>query len=228
VPTLEDILSDPSTIPYTPDIHTALAPSIQVLQKILLNPEDQDAEGIPAKKWLEGQGKNVGTGIVPFTGNLSVIERAKLGNWFEIHIATGDQSLRRHWLGLLPFAHTCTLWLVSLIHKHKGDLQKFDTNDDKEVLQAAWKEQTTISSEKIWMDGVDVDKESLERLEEEMFERSVLAGIAGNYQWGLDAGDHQGNWNPYGGSEHLHIDDRESDEDEHEVCILRSILFLDV
>jgi hypothetical protein len=29
--------------------------------------------------------------------------------------------------------------------------------------------------------------ESLERLEEEMFEPSVLAGIAGNYQWGLDA-----------------------------------------
>jgi hypothetical protein len=59
--------------------------------------------------------------------------------------------------------------------------------------------------------------ESLERLEEEMFEPSVLAGIAGNYQWGLDAGDHQGSWNPYGGTEHLYLDDRESSEDEHEV-----------
>jgi len=29
-----------------------------------------------------------------------------------------------------------------------------------------------------------------------MFERSALAGIAGNYQWGLDAGDHQEGWNP--------------------------------
>jgi len=217
---LEDILSDPSSVPYTPEIHNALAPSIQILRKIFLNPEDQDADAVPAKKWLESQGKDVRTGIVPFAGNLSVIERAKLGNWFEIHIAAGDKSLRRHWLGLLPFAHTCTLWLVCLIRMHKGELQKFDIDDDKKVLEAAWKEQTTISAEQIWKDQVDVDKESLERLEEEMFQRSVLAGIAGNYQWGLDAGDHQGGWNPYEDTEHLHIDDRESGEDEHEVSPL--------
>jgi hypothetical protein len=75
---------------------------------------------------------------------------------------------------------------------HKGELQKFNIDDNQEVLKVAWKEQTTISTEQIWKDHVDVDKESLERLEEEMFQRSVLAGIAGNYQWGLNAGDHQG------------------------------------
>jgi hypothetical protein len=216
---LEDILSDPSAVPYTPDIHDALASSIQDLRNVFVDPEDQDAEAIPAKKWLEMQGKNIKTGLVPFAGNLSGIERAKLGNWFEIHIAAGDKSLRRHWLGLLPFAHTCTLWLVSLIQKHKGQLQKFNIDNDKEVLEAAWKEQMSISPENIWKVHVDVDKESLERLEEEMFERSILAGIAGNYQWGLDAGDHQEGWNPYGGTEHFHIDNRESGEDEHEVSI---------
>ncbi|RPD52542.1 hypothetical protein L227DRAFT_468077, partial [Lentinus tigrinus ALCF2SS1-6] len=30
-----------------------------------------------------------------------------------------------------------------------------------------------------------------------MFERSAAAGIAGWYQWGLDAGDHQDGWDPY-------------------------------
>jgi hypothetical protein len=139
-----------------------------------------------------------------------------LGNWFEIHVAQ-DKSLRQRWLGLLPFAHACTLWLVALLRKHKGQLQKFNISDDKEVLEAAWNQQTTHPPDMIWKDRVDVDRECLERLEEEMFERSLLAGIAGNYQWGLDAGDHQGRWNPYAGTEHLHLDDRESGEDEHEV-----------
>ena len=30
-----------------------------------------------------------------------------------------------------------------------------------------------------------------------MFEQSAAAGEAGWYQWGLDAGDHQENWDPY-------------------------------
>ena len=36
-------------------------------------------------------------------------------------------------------------------------------------------------------------------LEELMFERSLAAGIAGYCQWGLDAGDHEDDWHPYGG-----------------------------
>jgi len=178
---LEDILSDPSSVPYTPEIYDTLVPSIKVLHNVLLNPKNQDAEAVLAKKWLESQGKDVRTGIVPFAGNLLVIEHAKLGNWFERHIAAGDPSLRQHWLGLLPFAHTCTLWLASLIRKHTGELQKFNIESNKEVLEAAWKEQMTHSPEKIWKDRIDIDKESLQRLEEEMFERLVLAGIAGNF-----------------------------------------------
>ena len=37
---------------------------------------------------------------------------------------------------------------------------------------------------------VEVDKECLARLEEELFEVSNRAGIAGYYQRGLDSGDH--------------------------------------
>ncbi|KAF9540660.1 hypothetical protein CPC08DRAFT_612377, partial [Agrocybe pediades] len=55
----------------------------------------------------------------------------------------------------------------------------------------------------------DIDKECLEALEEIMFENSKLAAsITGNYQWGLDAGNHQDGWNPYTGlPEYLnHVD----------------------
>ncbi|KAF9547111.1 hypothetical protein CPC08DRAFT_648853 [Agrocybe pediades] len=45
----------------------------------------------------------------------------------------------------------------------------------------------------------DIEKECIQRLEEEMFEISTDAGIASHYQWGLDVGHHQGNWNPYSG-----------------------------
>ncbi len=63
--------------------------------------------------------------------------------------------------------------------------------------------------------------ECLERLEEEMFERSALAGNAGDYQWGLDAGDHQDGWNPYAGTpEHWNHNDQGSGDDElHRVSL---------
>jgi hypothetical protein len=218
VPTPEDILSDPSFVSYTPEMHTALSPFIPLLRKVLQNPED--VEDVPAKSWLESERKNIQTGIVPFTGNLSIIEQAQLTNWFEKHVAGGDKTIRRFWLGLLPFAHTCTLWLTTLLHKNEGVLQKFDKNDRRQVLQAAWSLQTKHTPRKVMKDGIDVDKECLERLEEEMFEKSSFAGVAGNYQWGLDAGDHQDGWNPYAGiPDHWNHRDRESDEDEYEVCL---------
>ncbi|KIJ94189.1 hypothetical protein K443DRAFT_642500 [Laccaria amethystina LaAM-08-1] len=58
---------------------------------------------------------------------------------------------------------------------------------DAELLQRAWKVQFS---------NVDVDKDCLALLEEEMFERSARAGVAGHCQWGLDIGDHDG-WDLY-------------------------------
>ena len=48
----------------------------------------------------------------------------------------------------------------------------------------AWNIQTADVPERVWVD-IDIDKECLECLEEEMFERSLLAGVVGNFQWGL-------------------------------------------
>ena len=52
-----------------------------------------------------------------------------------------------------------------------------------------------------------------------MFECSQAAGFAGEYQWGLDTGDHQDAWNPYDGiSEHWIYPDRlENNDDDEQV-----------
>ena len=60
----------------------------------------------------------------------------------------------------------------------------------------AWEIQENGDAELLWQE-VDVERECLAMLAEEMFELSQAAGIAGEYQWDLDAGDHQDAWNPY-------------------------------
>ncbi|GLB45355.1 hypothetical protein LshimejAT787_2200180 [Lyophyllum shimeji] len=48
-------------------------------------------------------------------------------------------------------------------------------------------------------------------------EVSLRAGIAGHYQWGLDAGDHQDDWDPYAGiPEHWNHNDRDGSDTELE------------
>ena len=70
----------------------------------------------------------------------------------------------------------------------------FKTYNESEILQKAWEAQLT--SVPSILKEVDVDKECLASLEEEMFERTDRTGISGNGQWGLDAGHHQGGWDP--------------------------------
>ena len=58
-----------------------------------------------------------------------------------------------------------------------------------------------------------------------MFEVSERAEIAGNHQWGLDAGYHQ-YWNPYDGF--WNTGEREEDEEETRVSSLYSkLIYLD-
>ncbi|KAF9473635.1 hypothetical protein BDN70DRAFT_816944 [Pholiota conissans] len=59
----------------------------------------------------------------------------------------------------------------------------------------AWKVQTTETD--LPFDAeVNVDLECSSHLEREMFEVSKHAGVARDYQWGLDVWDHQ-DWDPY-------------------------------
>jgi len=127
---------------------------------------------------------------MPYVGSLSVEERAQIANWFDSYITHNDKKLRLSWLGYLPLAHAHTLYIA---HRLKSD-PKMARLRRKDLLLRAWEVQFTGTPERSI--DVDVERECLEQLEEEMFEVSLRAGIAGNYQWGLDSGYHD-NWNPY-------------------------------
>lgn len=195
------------------EVNEALQPYVESLRELLHNPELADASSIPAVKCL-GKRDPLRT-LIPYTGNLSVADRARIANWFETHIAI-DKKLRNMWLGLLPLAHTFTLFIGSqLLEKppRKTDTTKLS---HQELLEMAWEIQVNGDVELVWQE-IDVERECLEKLEEEMFERSQAAGIAGEYQWGLDAGDHQDAWNPYDGLPyHWIYDDRPENYDDEE------------
>ena len=179
------------------EINESLLPHIDSLRELLRNPELADVHSVPAVNFLRHGNRYPLRTLIPFTGNLSVVERAQISNWFETHIAI-DKKLRHMWLGLLPLTHTYTLYIRSqLLQKppRKTDMTKLS---DREQLEMAWEIQGNGNVELLWQE-VDVECECLAKLEEEMFERSEAAGISGEYQWGLDAGDHQDAWNPYEG-----------------------------
>lgn len=60
---------------------------------------------------------------------------------------------------------------------------------------------------------VDIDKEVLEGLETLMFSYSIRLGLAGAFQWGLDAGHYQYNWDPYCGGHWSELDLEEAYDD---------------
>ena len=161
------------------------------------------------------------------------MDRARVANWFDVHIARGERKEPYTWIGLLPLAHAFTLLLVSrLRYRITGDLEYPATagvqDREKFVLNKCWDHQVESDSNNARME-IDVDKECLERLEEQMFERSKRAGVAGHFQWGLDAGTHQDGWDPYNTlpTEWDH-GDWDGSETELKVSMSKSIIFLSV
>jgi hypothetical protein len=144
---------------------------------------------IPAKKWLQDNNKDLSTAAIPHVGTLSVIERAQIANWFETHISR-EKDVRTLWVSLLPIAHAHTLFIAYRMTKDPT----FSDLTDPDMLQRAWVAQ--LMSIPSILGEVDVDRECLEKLEEEMFERTDRTGPSGNWQWGLDAGHHQDGWDP--------------------------------
>jgi hypothetical protein len=101
-----------------------------------------------------------------------------------------------------------------IAYRLKSD-PKMEKLKRKDLLIQAWEFQFTGTPERLV--DIDVERECLEQLEEEMFEVSFRAGIAGNYQWGLDAGYHD-NWNLYANLPvQWKVGDYAGDEEELEV-----------
>ena len=213
IETSEDILADPSTIPFTDEVNAVLSPFKRLLKNLLTcGPADIKKEIIPAKLWLDTIKKPIQTTLIPYSGSLSIAERAKIANWFLTFI-NKDAHI---WLGRLPLAHAFTIYIA----KHLKSDPKLEGLDWEALLEKAWEVQFTGTPS--MLTDVDVEGEYLEQLEGEMFEVSQAAGISGHYQWGLDAGDHQ-DWNPYAGMQDLNHGDRPGSDAELEVKHLTSL-----
>ncbi|KIK01076.1 hypothetical protein K443DRAFT_7219 [Laccaria amethystina LaAM-08-1] len=156
--------------------------------------------------WLESGKKPLQTTLVPYSGALSIVERAQIANWFLSHISKNAET----WLGRLPLAHAFTLYTA----EHIKNEPKLKVLTQPEIINEAWRIQFTGIPSVLF--DIDVEREALENLETEMFEVSRDAGIASYHQWGLDAGHHQ-DWDPYGGMEDLNHQDCPGDDDDLQV-----------
>ncbi|KAF5313015.1 hypothetical protein D9619_002316 [Psilocybe cf. subviscida] len=204
-PTAEDIADDPEATPYTPVVHSALSGAVQQLKLLLSKPDHAGLKGIPSKTWLENSKKRL-TSVIPFSGGLSLVEIGEISNWFEVHVAGNDRKLRHRWATGLPIAHARTVYIA------RRDYPCIDGYPSDDELESAW---CTLAMGDVPVLPVDVDREAVSALEELMFERSLAAGVAGYCQWGLDAGDHEEDWHPYGGlPSHWNHENRDDSESE--------------
>lgn len=205
----EDVLSNflqgSISVDFSPEVNTALAPSLPVLARTLTNPESVVNEDCPAlaytREKVTGSLRHLHSiGMVPFHGNVSDLDVARVINWLEVHIPEArSRPQRMSWITGAPSAHAITLLLASRYQDIFISLANYPQNGTaKERFQfsiaQAWERQIApeLRSRKI-----DVEAESITFLEERMFEVSKEAGEAGYYQWGLDVGDHQNQWSPY-------------------------------
>ncbi|KAG5636902.1 hypothetical protein H0H81_006464 [Sphagnurus paluster] len=164
----EDILADPTRIPYTKDIDDLLSPFRDILSKLTTHQfEDLKGEVISVKSWLEGTKRPLTSTLVPHVGSLSVLGRARIANWFDVYMTLKDKEIRLSWLGYLPIAHAYTLYIA---HSLTFDEKTVELSWE-ELLGQAWKVQLTGTPS--WLVDVDVECECLYQLKEEMFKVSA-------------------------------------------------------
>lgn len=230
VPTDEDILLDFPSSPYTDEIDHALSPYRTLLHDILLSPMSVTRK-IPSLEWHNIVSsshfalQSIKSGIVPHTGDVSILDQARTANWF-FHKIKGAKLDISRWLGCVPMAHTLTILIAcrkknQLLTSIAAANNSSNLSEEEALWVAAWNLQ---QNEVLAPVGVDVDLECLSNLEERIFENSFEAGVAGNQQWGLDVGPHQNHWEPYVGlpSSWIH-EDREEHDSEVEVRSISSV-----
>ena len=128
----EDILVDPTSILYSAEVNKALTPAREILCNILASPNEDPGEYVPAKAWLEAQGKDVDE-IIPYVGTLSVIERAQIANWFETHVGLTKEARVLGSLDDSPPNRSCAHCFYRLSNTQGPSLQ--DVADPGFVLQ---------------------------------------------------------------------------------------------
>ncbi|KIK64589.1 hypothetical protein GYMLUDRAFT_240566, partial [Collybiopsis luxurians FD-317 M1] len=134
-----------------------------------------------------------------YCGGLLDTDLAGIWNWFYECLGSGDATeLELHHLLDYSIAHAHTLLLT--YHHFTEETAQFE-NVDSHVLHKAWEHLQewnglTVDGKLQQKDGVDVNFEALHLLNKIMFDESQRAGVAGNHQWGLDVGPHEGGGDP--------------------------------
>ncbi|KAI4517633.1 hypothetical protein K525DRAFT_210448 [Schizophyllum commune Loenen D] len=234
LPKADDVISDFRDVPFSPAIGEALAPHRALLTTLLLQDMDELAKDsapellqVPCVRWvLDQRAATAGSGATPaervllsnfsiaFEGPLAPGVRAQVANWVWQQIPGAQQGvLQLAWFGKPAMAHAET---IVIAHQRQIGLLEAWEVQKKEAWSASPAGR-----------AVDVDAECIALFERKMFERSEPAGLAGNWQWGLDAGPHQHDWHPdydYDGPTGPPRNiDGDKDEEERQVSHLLSI-----
>jgi len=134
-------------------------------------------------KAVEGGKKSKRTclGIIKCDNPDCQIERAQIANWFETYVGLTKEA-RVLWMTRLPIAHAHTIFIAFRIRKDP----RYKTLQIPDLFRKAW--EVNLTGVPTIVKEVDVDKEYVESLEEEIFENMDRTGVSGNEQWGLDVG----------------------------------------
>ncbi|KAJ7705174.1 hypothetical protein B0H16DRAFT_1295048 [Mycena metata] len=196
IPVEEDLLANFQDQPFSPRLDAILSPYIDVLFAIFSKPFEQNLH-IPSVQYVLASKKKDQT--IPYAGDLNVKEQAEIMNWFCNTIPYAKDHLT-DWVGSPAHAHAITIVIAALNEKELR-LHRDFPSQESEVAQttAMWKWAWQLQQHRGRIPAVDVDRECLGLLEQWMFESSDDAGLAGDEQWGLDAGHHQDRWVPYKG-----------------------------
>ncbi|KAG1769334.1 hypothetical protein EDD22DRAFT_771207, partial [Suillus occidentalis] len=228
-PREEDLIQNFMSTQASEEFDEILQPHIASLQKLLDSPDlsEHGAEAYPVidyilrlKKKVDG----VGAYSIPFCGDISSHEYAKIARWFSENVP-GAASQVEKWLGGMPLVHAFTLVVA---HRKAGDFKKRvqarnEEWNDSNLLKMAWADLMLSCPANSFV--ADVDLECLVALEARMFEDSEEAGPAGNQQWGLDAGQHHRRWNVYFNIPNEWLLGRDHSENELEVRVILLHLF---
>ncbi|KAL1715944.1 hypothetical protein EV715DRAFT_293655 [Schizophyllum commune] len=219
IPDADDALLRYNDFPYSSEVHNALSPHRQTLILIFMHGHAGDnlqLAKIPCIQWLRSSsttsapgsqtlGESKRNGLVPFEGPLHPEDRARIANWISKNIPEA-QANSLEWFGKALMAHAQTIFLSQQrkqsIIRSLGDSYPSGpgcaAKRVRALQDAAWEIfRTERWSEAHAVPGVDIDLECLALLERKILESSEEAGRAGNWQWGLDVGEHQHGWHPY-------------------------------
>ena len=217
-------MANPLSTKFTPEIDAALTPSLLIFTRMLEDLDGITGKEAPVMTYMRSPATSRQlnathqSGLVPYAGDISFLDRARVTNWFELRVP-GAKADRRIWLGKAPLAHAFTVLIASRERNNIMADAKFPregTADEQDhyILAKSWESQVRNVTNDMMI--ADVDLESLNLLEARMFEVSKAADRAGYWQWGLDAGDHQECWDPYGNlPAEWHHDDAPLDGEAH-------------